>query len=169
MAKFEFSSACDPRATLQTRQVTLRHLFALVVICSILVAGYSLVKRAIGPHEFLDAAQSGDIDSLRELARSGVDIHYRDGWHTTALMMAASHGQIECVQFLIDSGANPNERSRFNATPLIWAAESGYKEIAELLIENGAVPSLVDESGLTASDHARQNGYTALAGFINNR
>lgn len=166
MAESKFSSANDPRTTLHPRQFTLRHFFVLVAICSAAAFGYTWFKRAVGPTQFLTAAQSGDVESLRKLARSGVDIHYRDGWHTTALMMATSHGQIECVRFLIENGADPDERSRFNATPLIWAAESGKMEIVELLIENGAVTSLTDENGLTAADHARQNSHNELARFI---
>lgn len=169
MAEWKFSSANDPRGAQHTRQFTLRHFFALVTICSVAAFGYTWFKRASAPTELLAAARIGDVDSLQQLVRSGVDIHYRDGWHTTALMVATSHGHTESVRFLIENGADPNERSRFNATPLICAAKSGRMAIVKYLIENGAVTSLTDENELTAADHARQNGFDELANFIDKK
>ena len=151
---------------LQNRQFKLRHIITLVAIFSVVAVGYTWIKRASRSTELLSAAQHGDVDRLRQLVRSGVDVHYRDGWQTTALMLSASHGRIECVRFLIENGADPNERARFNATPLIWAAESGRMEIVKLLTESGALTSLTDEDGLSAADHARQNGYNEIADFI---
>ena len=135
---------------LHSRQFTLRHFFILIAICSVVAVGYTWVKRSSRSTDFLTAAQHGDVDRLQQLVRSGVDVHYRDGWQTTALMLSASHGRIECVRFLIENGADPNERARFNATPLIWAAESGRMEIVKFLTENGSLTSLTDDNGLSA-------------------
>ena len=169
MAKWRFSPPTDSNTTLRTQQFTLRQFLALVAICSVAAFGYTWFQRAVAPTKFLNAAKLGDVDKLRSLAHSGVDIHYRDGWHTTALMMAASHGRIESVQFLLKNGADPNERSRFNATPLIWAAESGQTEIVKLLLAHGAIASSADDNRMTATDHALQNGYDDLASLINDR
>lgn len=156
----------DPKMMPPKRQYTLGHLFVVVLVCSLLATVYTLAKRAARPNEFLNAAKSGDLERLQQLVRSGVDVHYRDGMHTTALMMASSHGRIDCVQFLLDNGASPNERARFDGTPLIWAAESGKMDVVKLLLNNGAITTLTDLDGLTAADRAKKNGYIQIANYI---
>ncbi len=153
-----FSSSHDPKLGPARRQFTLRHFFALTTVCCVALVVYTQVKRISRPTEFLDAAQRGDLVSLRRLLNLGVDVSHKDGWSTTALMMASVNGHAECVRHLVENGADPNERSRFNATPLIRAAESGSLETVKFLIENGADPSLTDSEGMTAVDRARKIG-----------
>jgi ankyrin repeat protein len=167
--EFKFSSAEDPTLALSRRQFTLRQLFAWMAMGAVILFGYRWVQHAQRPTELLTAAKNGDLVQIQRLVGSGVDIHYRDGWNTTALMLASSYGHLACVWNLLECGADPNERSRFDATPLIWAAKMGHKDVEELLIEHGAVTSLTDANALTAADHARLNGFMELSDSIASR
>ncbi|MDZ7756145.1 ankyrin repeat domain-containing protein [Rhodohalobacter sp.] len=41
---------------------------------------------------FLEAAESGDIESIKELINGGIDINAKDNHERTALLKAAKHG-----------------------------------------------------------------------------
>ena len=54
------------------------------------------------------AAESGDIQSVRELLDRGADPNIRNDYGTTALMWASQDGYIKIVRLLLDRGADPN-------------------------------------------------------------
>jgi ankyrin repeat protein len=58
--------------------------------------------------DLLQATESGDVDAIRKLIGTGVDVDAADEWGVTALMVAASKGNSEIAQLLIEQGANVN-------------------------------------------------------------
>ena len=90
-----------------------------------------------------DAAEYGDIDSVRFLLESGAII-YPDLRGITILNRAAERGDLEIVKLLLDSGANDpriiNPVNYRGQTPLMSAALGNNLEIVKLLIGLGANP-----------------------------
>ena len=81
------------------------------------------VREYSDPQHLLDAAASGDVESVKMLLGRGVKPDTRDGWGGTALMYASANGHSEVVEELLNAGGLVDERSRMNRTPLMWAGK----------------------------------------------
>jgi len=101
---------------------------------------------------FLYAAESGDIDKVRQLLDSGIDPNIQDEAKDTALMYASQLGYIEIVELLLDRGADPNIQNEDKNTALLYAFETGYGyiEIVKLLLDRGADPNISNSAGDTS-------------------
>lgn len=87
-----------------------------------------------------DAASKGDIDKLRELRSSGVDVNCGDYDMRTAMHLAASEGILPVIEVLVNElGGNQNVTDRWGGTPLDDAIRSGHSEIQEWLELNSGV------------------------------
>ena len=82
------------------------------------------------------AAQMGNMDMVKSLLDSGVDVNARnyDG-SGTPLVFALIGNQAEMVKFLISRGANVNERFKDGKSVLDWAPN---EEIKKILKDAGA-------------------------------
>ena len=104
-----------------------------------------------------EAAERGDIKTLKEHLEFGTDINAKkDGM--TSLHMVASSGKIELAKLLIAAGADVNARSKEDLTPLHLAAVNGIEEVCELLISEGADLKAVTDNGHTALSLATAQG-----------
>ncbi len=92
----------------------------------------------------MTAAQTGDLDAVKQLIESGVDVNSKTRYSATALSFAAEKGHLEIVKYLVEGGAEVMVKDSFyNATPLTWAMMKQHKEIIAFLKENGAeMPTL---------------------------
>ena len=64
------------------------------------------IKEINEEEQFRNAASRGDIEKMKQLLNSGVNIDATDKFGRTALMFASSGGTIGTVNFLIFKGAN---------------------------------------------------------------
>eukprot|EP00162_Nutomonas_longa_P007810 comp18051_c0_seq2/m.31560 comp18051_c0_seq2/g.31560 ORF comp18051_c0_seq2/g.31560 comp18051_c0_seq2/m.31560 type:complete len:160 (+) comp18051_c0_seq2:32-511(+) len=115
----------------------------------------------------IDAAAVGDIEKVKNLLNSQVDIHTKDAQGYTALHHAAGNGKLEVVQMLILYGADVNARSfGDNVTPLFWACDSGFTQVAQLLIASHADVDLPTSSGRTALHVVSSKGFEPLVSLL---
>jgi len=84
------------------------------------------------------AAYIGDMEKVRSLLQSGIDVDARDDSKRTPLWIAAKNSQKEMVRFLISKGADVNAKDTYNVAPMLAASEEGNSEIFKLLVRNGA-------------------------------
>ena len=92
----------------------------------------------------LEAAAAGDINRVTELLKNGADIHYRNEFGATALLVAAGCGQIAMVEHL--RGLNPkvlSEKDNSGCTALLRAASNGHIAMVEHL--RGLNPNVLTE------------------------
>ena len=68
----------------------------------------------------LEAAQRGDVEVVRKLVDTGVDLNVRNDIERTALIVAALNGHAEIAQILIDAGADANASDYYGKTALKW-------------------------------------------------
>ncbi|HMO13690.1 MAG TPA: ankyrin repeat domain-containing protein [Pirellulaceae bacterium] len=88
------------------------------------------------------SARAGDLEKVRRILDSGVDVDAKSNYGATALAFAAEQGHLELVKFLVERGADVNSKDTFyNATPLSWAQMGRHNEVANFLKENGGVAS----------------------------
>ena len=97
-----------------------------------------------------DAAQAGEIETVRSLLRQGADVNAAQGDGMTALHWAAFKDDVETAGMLLYGGANVAAATRVNAmTPLFMAAQNGSAAMIETLLEGGADANLAMTTGAT--------------------
>jgi ankyrin repeat protein len=119
---------------------------------------------------FLEAAKSGDTDTLRTLLAEGVDIHVADwaGW--PALNWAALMLRNESIEFLLDSGADIEyvaKGGKNSGRPLMMAAKKyDGTDTVKLLVARGADVNGADQYGRTALIVAARYGRIEVVRFL---
>ncbi len=136
----------------------------------------NLIKKAIVKDEpeqkeqitggIFNAAEDGDIETLRKLLLWGADPNKTDMKGLFPLMLAASGGHKEIVEVLIKAGADVNMMATDGSTALMAATLQGHNLIVKLLLEKGADISAKNHDGMTAIMIARQKGYEEIAELL---
>lgn len=71
--------------------------------------GQPRVRKERGCTPLMRAAESGNIDKVRALLKTGIDVNAAwPTWGHTALMFAAGEGHLEVAKALLAAGADPN-------------------------------------------------------------
>ena len=87
----------------------------------------------------VDAARRGEVEVVRSLLESGVDVTEAQGDGLTALHAAAERGHVEITKLLISAGAELNAETRIGRyTPLHLAGRGGHGRVVMALVEAGA-------------------------------
>lgn len=108
----------------------------ICLVFLVLLALFNGMQALAGPlHE---AADQGNVGSVKTVIREGTDINERDRGGRTALMFSVNSGNKELVKLLIEKGADVNAKDNHGGTALIWAAGMDNLEIVRLLLEHGA-------------------------------
>ncbi len=84
------------------------------------------------------AAEAGDVEEVRRLLDTGLDVNTVSRGDGTALIGAARGGQVPVIEFLLDRGADVNLEVPGDGCPLIAAAHEGHVEAVRELLDRGA-------------------------------
>lgn len=95
--------------------------------------------------ELLRAAETGDIEAVKEALNNGADINTQNNFlKESALHFAASKGHLELVEYLVDNGANLFLNNGTDMTPLHLAARDGQVHVVKYLLErSGTIPERI--------------------------
>lgn len=105
------------------------------------------------------AAESGNIEIVRDLISQKEDLNQVDDRGRTAVM-AATHGNHPgVVKALIAAGANIHIQDNMQDNPFLYAGAEGLLEILRLTIAAGANTKLVNRYGGSALIPACHHGY----------
>ncbi|XWS18559.1 hypothetical protein CRYUN_Cryun32bG0055700 [Craigia yunnanensis] len=85
-------------------------------------------------------ANEGDLDGIRELLDSGINVNFRDIDDRTALHIATCQGQTDVVSLLLQRGADLESKDRWGSTPLADAIYYKNHDVIKLLEKHGAKP-----------------------------
>lgn len=108
------------------------------------------------------ASAHGDLDAIKALVASGVDIDFVSAASETALTYAIVWNQLESAKLLLEKGASVETPPEPSWSPLMYAANEGNTAIVELLLDHGAVKERRDEHGRTAATLARDRGFSRI-------
>lgn len=103
-------------------------------------------QEAIG-NQLMQAAEMGDVDTVRAVIARGVDPNARVEGGATPLMPAAAMGFGEIVEILLNAGADVNARNDFGASSLTFASGNRRSSIVQTLLEHGADANARDDDG----------------------
>ncbi|RDU56181.1 ankyrin repeat domain-containing protein [Helicobacter sp. MIT 00-7814] len=85
-----------------------------------------------------DFARADDVESLKILLDSGLNVNLANEQGNTLIMLAAYNNSLACARLLLERGADVDKRNDKGQTPLAGVCFKGYYEMAKLLIEHGA-------------------------------
>ena len=108
----------------------------------------------------VDAARSGDWETVRALIRDGADVNEAAPDGSTVLHWASYWNDVEMVDLLIQAGANVNAATDLGVTPIWAAAEDHSLQVVTSLLKSGADPNVPHISGETAIMRAARAGQT---------
>ncbi len=122
--------------------------------------------------DFLAAAQTWNVEELRKILATGINVNARDFGNHTALMLAAADPRkelqqhpdmrakvswepdIAAVKLLLAAGADPNVKGNYSVTPLMLADSS----TASILLGAGADVNSHDDFGKTPLMYMAEKG-----------
>ncbi len=81
----------------------------------------------------ITAVNKGAIDIVKILIGDSVDVKWKDGSQTTALMYAASKGNKDIVILLLNNGADINNNDGQGNNVLTASKESGNKDLIKYI------------------------------------
>lgn len=109
------------------------------------------------------AAQLHNAKLAELLMDAGANIHARNRFGETAIMLASYHGQTEMVKQLYIRGAEINH-SGWN--PLLYAATGGHLDTIQLLLKGGADINAVSDNGSSALMMAVRNNHSDAVALL---
>lgn len=96
--------------------------------------------------ELLSKASVGDVEAVKAIVESGVNINAQDAsYGYTALISACEHNYVEMARYLLSKGADPNVRANDGSTALIRAAGNAPDAVQLLLSAGGDVNARADD------------------------
>ncbi len=87
------------------------------------------------PENIVDAATSGDVDSIQTLLTKKADINKRHEHGQTALFAASYAGHLHCVNILLANKADVNIDHHLCGTPLMQAASNNHVKCIQALLD----------------------------------
>ena len=128
------------------------------IIFALMILTLSIDVHALTKNEkaFLEAAKNGDIETIRYLINSEVDIDVQDEYGATALIRSSLFGHFDIVKLLVSEGAYIDIKNNNGDTALMIASSNGNLNIVKLLVSEGAyIYTKNNYSGLTAIDYSK--------------
>jgi uncharacterized protein len=127
--------------------------------CVVLLVAIAAATVSAAPETVLDAVSRADLETVRQLLKSGADVNAARPDGISALHLAAGAGDVEIARVLITAGANVGASTTLlGSKPLHMAAENGHAAVVDLLLARGADPNAADRLGTTPLMLATRSG-----------
>lgn len=114
----------------------------------------------------VEAARSGDADTVRSCLLQGAAADTCDDHGWAALHYSAAAGHLEVCRVLVEFGCDVNALLPDRSTPLMLAAEEAQMPIAQLLLDKSALIACKDDIGFTALDRCDARVWEEFASFV---
>ncbi|AWB34753.1 hypothetical protein DBV39_14635 [Orrella marina] len=105
------------------------------------------------------AALENNVDTVKQLIDSGVEIDARDQSGSTALLVAARANSIDAAEVLIEAGADANAKDNINDSAYLYSGARGHLEILKMTLAHGADLNSTNRYGGTALIPAAERGH----------
>lgn len=116
------------------------------------------------------AASCGRPDMTKILLHHHADVHAKNGFYETALMVATRANRVEIVCLLLDHGARPDQieggQWGENMSALHEAVREGRHPIVESMLKHNPDVEVKGENGMTSLDLAIDGGYEDITKLL---
>jgi len=126
----------------------------------------NLKRQEMLSEDLAQAAETGNIESLKSTLAAGVDVDATNIFGTTALMRASSRGDVEMVRVLLSCGADPNRARNDTFTALALAAFFGHQGVVKCLVEHGADANASTRFGTSPEMWANARTFRSVARYL---
>ncbi len=125
-----------------------------LLLVSLLLSTFALSADA--NEELLEAVRDANLDKVKVLLKSKVNLNATDSREMTPLLLSCADNNLEIVKALVEAGADINRKHKETGkTALIYAAANGHVDILRyLLSRSGILVNAKDKEGKTALIHA---------------
>ena len=129
----------------------------------------NLKRKETLSQDLAQAAETGDVESLKSALAAGVDVDATNIFGTTALMRASSRGDVEMVRVLLSCGADPNRVRNDKFTALALAAFFGHQGVVKCLVEHGADAKASTRFGTSPEMWANARTFRSVARYLGDK
>lgn len=114
--------------------------------------------------KFLNAANEGNNELIKELLSKGVDVNYKNDLGQSAIYVAAlsKKSDINTIKILLENGADINTKTIEKNTPLMAATTNNNVDIVDFLLKNGADVNAINSDGRTALINTKNSNIIQL-------
>ena len=98
----------------------------------------------------IEAAERGDVASVRRLLQEGASVHHKDRAGRTALLAATQNNHVTVARALMEAGADVNAQDDIRDSPFLLAGARGHTEIVKLALAHKPDFRLTNRYGGTA-------------------
>ena len=143
---------------------------ALLIIVSIVVVFSNLnvtnAQQQRGTQNIHQAIINGEIDQVKKLLSSGVDVNFKNRMGWTPLHTAMSRDKWEIAELLMTKNPDLNARDNQGRTPLYIAVEKEQMKFVETLLAKNVDVNAVARGGQNALTLARSKGNKELTDLL---
>lgn len=112
--------------------------------------------------EFLQAAQDGNLEGLKNYLAKGVDINATNRQKRTAITLASLHKQYECVEFLISAGADINKQDETCFNPFLLSCLNNDLTLLRLILPANPDLNVLSRFGGVGITPASEKGHVEI-------
>ncbi len=134
----------------------LKRLTVLYRLLLISLFFFSFTLSADVNEEFIEAVKDTNIEKVKILLKSKVNLNATDSREMTPLLIASVDNNLELVKLLVEAGADVNRKQKETGkTALMYSSANGHVEILRYLLSRpGILINAKDKEGKTALVHA---------------
>ncbi|WP_265035361.1 MULTISPECIES: ankyrin repeat domain-containing protein [unclassified Wolbachia] len=126
----------------------------------------NFLKQAQLDKKLLIAAESGDLDEVKDLVKQGADLGAKNNNGIMFLHYASLSGQVDAVKYCTENGINLEAKDNSGKTPLHYASVKGQVGVVEYFIKNGANLEAKDMFDMTPLHYASWNGHADVVEYL---
>ncbi|KAH9123291.1 hypothetical protein AeMF1_005673, partial [Aphanomyces euteiches] len=109
--------------------------------------------------QLIQAAESGDLKSVRALVANDANVMCADTHGETPLHKASRYGHLGIVKEILDCGALVDLKDEYGWTPLIYASYNGHLDVVKEFLAHSASVDASDNNGWTPLNRAAYSGH----------
>lgn len=123
---------------------------------------------AMQQNSIIQLVENKDVEAVKNLLESGVDVNTRDNSKRSLLLIATINQDIKMAKLLIAHGADVNLQDNQLDSPFLYAGASGQTELVKLYLANGARFDVFNRYNGTALIPACERGHVSTVKVLVN-